>query len=125
MPNSPHPYDGIAQDLFDWLTGEVDYYVEALKGGHRAPFAADTSEQQKREYYLRQMFNQNNDGTPNYASPNSQGRDTLLNRLGTAGYAQVAKSVMPKQGIRPELETANPLAGTIPTDAVDQEMSGG
>jgi hypothetical protein len=127
MPNnSPHPYDGIAQDLFDWMTGEVDYYVDALKGGHRAPFAADASPKERYDYFSRKMFNQNPDGSPNYASPNQQGRDELMHQYGTAGYAEIAKGVMPKQGIRPELETgADPLAGQMPTDAADQEMSSG
>jgi hypothetical protein len=96
-----HPWDLAAADLVHWLETEPDYYVEALKGGYRAPFSAAVSEAQKLDYYRRQAFMQNQDGTPDYGRPNQQGRDMLLQRLGTAGYSQVMSAVMPKKGLAP------------------------
>lgn len=123
MPEpTQHPFDGIADDLYDWMTGEVDYFVDAIKGGHRAPFAAPTKEAEKRVYYTRQVFNSNPDGSPNYDSPNTQGRDMLLKRLGTQGYAEVIREVMPKAGTpAPVEDEADPLNGpAVPTDTIDQ-----
>lgn len=101
MAEQEHPWDGISDDLFDWMQGEVSYYVEALRGGSRSPFSAPVSEQEKLEYYRRQMFQTKPDGTVEYDKPNKAGRDTLLKQLGTTAYAQVYETVRPKQGIRP------------------------
>src|SRR6266498_3890160 len=100
MPDSPHPFDGVVQDILDWIEEETPYYVDALKMGHRAPFAASTSEEEKRGYYRRQVFQTDPNGTVHYDHPNQQGRDMLLKRLGIPGYTQVLHSVMPKQNMR-------------------------
>lgn len=99
-----HPYDGVAQDLLDWMTTETDYYVEAMRGGYRAPFAAEVTEKQKHDYYSRKMFKAKPDGSIQYDQPNPEGRDELLKQLGTTGYAQVYDTVRPKQGRRPTIQ---------------------
>jgi hypothetical protein len=119
MP-SQHPLDDVADELLDWLQTESAYYVEALKGGHRAPFAAPVNEQQKTDYYTRQVFNTNKDGSINYDSPNVQGRDELLKRMGVQGYTEVIRAVMPKTGMQNVVPEAAPEAAT-PTDELDQE----
>lgn len=102
MPQTPHPFDEIADEITSWLTEESDYYVEALKGGHRSPFSADVSERDKRAYYERQVFMQNPDGSINYEQPNKDGRDMLIKRVGIKGYTDIMATVMPRQ--RPGLQ---------------------
>ena len=55
MPRE-HPYDEAASEIVTWLDEAPSYYAEAMKGGHDAPFSAKTTEQQKLEYYKRQVF---------------------------------------------------------------------
>lgn len=120
MPPQPeHPFDGIADDLFDWMQGEVDYHVAALRGGYRAPFSAQVTEKDKLDYYRRQMFQTTPDGTIQYDKPNAQGRDQLLKTVGTQTYAEIWQTVKPKQGRNPMLELtgeANP-----PDEEEDQQ----
>lgn len=104
MPDRPHPLDGVADDLFSWMEGEVDYYVGALQGNSRAPFSAQTSEKDKADYYRRQMFMTAPDGTIQYDKPNAQGRDRLLKSYGTRTYSEIWEAVRPKQGLRPPQE---------------------
>jgi hypothetical protein len=100
VPDRTHPWDLAAQDLTDWLENEPSYYVDALRAGYRAPFSAKVSEQQKLDYYRRQIFMQNPDGTPDYSRPNTSGRDMLLKRVGIEGYTQIMGAVMPSQGLQ-------------------------
>lgn len=99
MP-AQHPWDLAAQDIVDWLESEPPILVEQLKAGYRSPFSANVSEAEKLQYYRRQVFMQNPDGTPDYSKPNQQGRNMLIQRLGTAGFAQVMSAVMPQRGMR-------------------------
>jgi hypothetical protein len=115
MPTEPsHPYDGVAEEMLHWLTEESKYYAEALRGGHRAPFAAEITEQQKLEYYRRQMFRVEPDGSVDYNTPNAQGRQDLLQRLGVSGYAQVFDAVKPKAGFRQTVQDAGPPEAVPP-----------
>lgn len=100
MAETEHPYDSIAEELGDWMNGEVDYYVEAMRGGHRAPFSADVSEQEKLDYFRRQMFMTAPDGTVQYDKPNGAGRDKIINNFGLTQYAQIMDTVRPKRGLR-------------------------
>lgn len=109
MPEAPHPYDDVAQQLYDWMEEQSDWAADALRGGYRAPFGADVSERDKADYYRRQMYQTNPDGLVNYNQPNAEGRKMLLDRLGTSGYAQVYNEIKPAQGRRPE-----PTNGTEP-----------
>src|SRR4051794_38804023 len=104
MPEAPHPYDGIAQDLYNWLEEQTTWAADALRGGYRAPFGADVSERDKLDYYRRQMYVAKPDGSVDYTQPNPEGRHTLLTRLGTAGYAQVYEATKPTQGRRLPVE---------------------
>lgn len=96
MPRQ-HPWDEAAQEVVQWLNDEPAYYAEALRGGHAAPFSASTTEDQKLDYYRRQVFHQNLDGTPDFTKPNEPGRRMLIDRLGINGYTQVMAAVMPRQ----------------------------
>lgn len=97
---SRHPWDEVSDELLTWLTEEPEYYVEALRSGHQTPFSADVSEQDKLDYYRRQVFMQNPDGSINFDEPNGEGRDMLIKRVGIDGYAQIMSQVMPKAGMR-------------------------
>jgi len=96
MPRE-HPYDEAASEIVRWLDEAPSYYAEAMKGGHDAPFSAKTTEQQKLEYFKRQVFQTQLDGSPDYSKPNTQGRQMLIDRLGINGYTQVMAAVMPRR----------------------------
>lgn len=127
MPReAEHPWDGLASDLYDWMEGMVTESVERIRGGHRSPFSASTTEAQKREYYQRQMYMVNPDGSIDFEKPNKAGRDALLKSVGTAAYAQIMQEVAPKQGRRPttiEERMADPMqALTQPMPEDEEEL---
>lgn len=99
-------YDGVASDLLDWLQGESKWYADQIRGGsnNRSPFAAETSEQDKADYYRRQMYQAAPDGTIQYDKPNTEGRNNLMQRLGVDGYTQVYNAVRPQAGKRAPVE---------------------
>jgi hypothetical protein len=124
MPEQQHPFDGIADDLFDWMNGEVDYHVEAMRGGYRDPFSAATSERDKLDYFRRQMYKTKPDGTVQFDQPNPEGRDKILKQYGTQTYAEIMETVKPKQGLRPPPEpepTTDPMQMPMPTMPEDTE----
>lgn len=94
---SRHPYDEVADEIVQWLTEEPAYFAEAMRGGHDAPFSAKTTEDQKLDYYRRQVFVVGPDGTPDFEKPNEAGRKMLIERLGIRGYTQVMAAVLPKR----------------------------
>lgn len=104
MPEQQHPWDGLAEQLYDWMDEQSTWAADAIRGGYRAPFGADASERDKLDYYRRQMFVPKPDGTVDYQQPNAEGRKKLLQQLGTSGYAQVYEAVRPQVGKRPALE---------------------
>ena len=79
-----------------------------MRGGHTAPFGADITEREKRDYYARQMFQVAPNGDIQYDKPNAQGRDTLMKQLGVSGYSKVWEEIRPKQGRRPTPESNEP-----------------
>jgi hypothetical protein len=99
---SKHPFDEIADEVLTWLNEEPEYFIEALRGGHQTPFSADVSESQKMDYYRRQVFMQNPDGSVDFTKPNGEGRDLLIKRVGIKGYTDIMSQVMPNSrgGIR-------------------------
>lgn len=122
MAEKDHPWDGVADDLFAWMQGEVNYYVEALRGGYRTPFSAPVSEKDKLDYYRRQMYQVAPDGTVQYDTPNAEGRDRILKQYGTATYAQIMDAVRPKPGLRPSSEpTVDALEAGMPSMPEDEE----
>lgn len=95
MAKQPHPFDVVSDELQSWLDEESKYYIQALVGDYQAPFAAQVSEKEKLDYYRRQVFVMNPDGTPNYEQPNPEGRKQLIERVGIDGYASIIKAVGP------------------------------
>lgn len=106
MPEA-NPLDVMAEELAEWADNISTRIAEGIKGGFNAPGAAQISERQKLAFYTRQMFNA--DGTPNY-----QGRQQLMERLGADGFAEVFKDVT---DARPELVPPEMPAGAalVPT----------
>ncbi len=115
-----HPFDGVADEISTWIEEESKWYADALRGpGYRSPFAAPVTEEQKTDYYRRQMFQEMPDGTIDYTKPNTQGREQLLQRLGVRGYADVVAATKPPNGLRPPVqpnipESAPPMEGPEP-----------
>jgi hypothetical protein len=105
MPDSEHAWDGVATDLVDWLETESKWYADAMRGGsQRSPFAAQTSEAEKLDYYRRQMYTSAPDGSILYDQPNQEGRSNLMQRLGVDGYTQVYQATKPEAGRRAPVE---------------------
>lgn len=107
-----HPFDSIASEMTGWLNNESKWYADALVGGYQAPFAAQANESQKLDYYRRQMYTQNPDGTIDYTKPNATGRDQLMQRVGVDQYSQIAQAVGP--GKTPE-DITKLEAGSTPS----------
>lgn len=95
VARKPHPFDSVSDEILHWLDSESKYYVSALVGDYQSPFAAQVSEKDKLDYYRRQVYMINPDGTPNYEQPNKEGRDQLIKRVGIEGFATVMKAVGP------------------------------
>jgi hypothetical protein len=99
--------DDVANDLALWIDDTANKVALAFAPG-RAPFSADLTEQQKLEYYTRALFNP--DG-----SPNQQGRQREVERLGVERFAQVYKAVIQAH---PELKPPPEQIGMPPPGAV-------
>lgn len=96
-------YDDIANDMAIWIDQTATEVALGFAPA-RAPFSAKITEQQKVDYYTRQLFNP--DG-----SVNAQGRQNQIQRLGAEGFAKVYQAVV---GAHPELKP--PEQG----DSIDQ-----
>jgi hypothetical protein len=94
-----HPFDSIADELSRWIHDEASWYSTALTEGYQTPFSADVSPVDKLAYYRRAMFKQNPDGTIDYNTPNTEGRDALYKRVTPEQYADIALAVSPGKGI--------------------------
>lgn len=79
--------DTIATDLALWIDQTSSEIAAAMAPQGVAPFAAQVDETQKLQYYRSMLFNP--DGTPNL-----QGRQAEIGRLGPQGFAQVYKAVI-------------------------------
>jgi hypothetical protein len=107
MPKQPNILDQVAQDLADWIDTTAQQIADSLTAGGSAPFAAQVTEAQKLAYYRAQLFNP--DGTPNL-----QGRQAQMTRLGPESFSQVFKAVL---NAYPELRVPAPPEGApIPTN---------
>lgn len=121
-----HPWDDMADEITSWLDTEPEYYAQALLAGHDPPFGAQggagINEQQKLDYYKRQVFNTTQEGGVNYDSPNEAGREKLIKRVGIPGYTQVMAAVL---GERNQLQRV-PLSPQIeePVDNPTPEPGG-
>jgi hypothetical protein len=103
MPNQSM-LDNVANDLAIWLDQTSAKIALAMAPQGVAPFAASLSETQKLEYYKAQLFNA--DGTPNL-----QGRDAQVQRLGPQGFTQVYKAVIK---VYPQLRVPSPPMPAAP-----------
>jgi hypothetical protein len=101
MPQPVNMLDRIADDLSTWIDDIAEQLADAMMGGSAAPFAAQLTEQQKLDYYTRQLFNP--DGTPNM-----QGRAVQMQRLGPQEFAMVFKAVVKAH---PDLAIPTPPPG--------------
>ena len=79
--------DDVASDLAEWIDRTANEIALAFSPQGVAPFAAQLDEPSKLEYYRDQLFNP--DGTPNM-----QGRQQEIQRLGPEGFANVYKAVV-------------------------------
>jgi|SRR5215471_120965 len=109
-------YTEIAQDLATWINQTAHEVALGMMPQGRAPFSAPLSEQQKLDYYTQQLFNA--DGTPNM-----QGRQAQLQRLGPENFANVFKAVIKAH---PELKVPSPPEGAaIPPPTIEQMAAAG
>ena len=86
MPLERNPLDKLADELASWADVVSSQIADSLMGGFAAPGAARLSEQQKMDYYTRQLFEP--DGSPNMA-----GRTQEMDRLGPEMFAEVFAEV--------------------------------
>lgn len=105
-------YDLIAADLAQWLEDMSTQLAIAFSPQGVAPFAAPISEASKLAYYSSQLFNP--DGTPN-----ENGRNAELQRLGPIGFRTVYRAVINaypwlKLPAPPEGTPSSPLGPTPP-----------
>jgi hypothetical protein len=105
MSDRVETYDLIAADLAQWLDETSTQLAIAMSPQGVAPFAAPISEQQKLAYYSSQLFNA--DGTPN-----EQGRNAELQRLGPIGFRTVYRAVIEAY---PWLKLPAPPEGAAPS----------
>lgn len=95
--------DEVANDLALWIDQTANDIALAF-APTRAPFAAQTTEQQKLDYYRSRLFNP--DG-----SPNVEGRNAELQRLGVEGFGLVYKAIIRHW---PELKIPTPAPIEVP-----------
>lgn len=95
MPGQANFLDDIANDLSLWVDQTAEQVALAFAPA-RAPFSANITEDQKLEFYRQRLFNP--DG-----SPNPQGRNEEIQRLGAEGFGKVYKAVVSRW---PELKPA-------------------
>jgi hypothetical protein len=79
--------DNVASDLAIWIDQTATRIAAAMAPQGVSPFAAQITDEQKLQYYKNQLFNP--DG-----SPNTQGRNAEVQRLGPEGFTQVYKAVL-------------------------------
>jgi hypothetical protein len=94
-PHRTTMLDEVATDLAYWIDDTANKVALAFAPG-RAPFSAELTEQQKLEFYKRQLFEP--DGSPNQA-----GRARQIDRLGAENFSRVYKAVVQAY---PELKPA-------------------
>ena len=103
MPGPANFLDDVSNDLALWIDDTAEKVALAFAPG-RAPFSADLTEEQKLNYYRAQLFNP--DG-----SPNAQGRQAQIARLGAQGFGQVYKAVIQRW---PQLKIPTPEPIEVP-----------
>jgi hypothetical protein len=97
--------DDVANDLALWIDQTATEVALAFSPA-RAPFSAQITEAQKLEFYKNQLF------LPD-GSPNQQGRQQEIARLGAEGFGQVYKAVV---SAYPQLKPAPPPEIAVPEE---------
>jgi len=105
MPGSANFLDDISDDLANWIDSTATDVALAFAPA-RAPFSANITEDQKLEFYRTRLFNP--DGTPNV-----QGRQEELQRLGPEGFGAVYQAVVKRW---PEYRPAAPAPIEVPKE---------
>ena len=105
MARGQNMLDDVANDLAIWIDQTATEVALAFAPA-RSPFSAKITEDQKLEFYKNRIFNP--DG-----SPNIQGRQQEMARLGPEGFGQVYKAVVAKY---PELKPPEPPEITVPDE---------
>lgn len=105
MPGPANFLDSVAEDLANWVDQTASQVALAFAPG-RAPFSANISEDQKLQYYRNRLFNP--DG-----SPNVQGREAEVQRLGIQGFSQVYRAILSRY---PELRVPTPPPIEVPQE---------
>lgn len=98
-----NPLDQIANDLALWID-QTSSEIALAFAPTRAPFSANLSEEQKLQYYRDQFFHP--DGTPN-----TEGRNAQLQRLGVEGFGLVYKAIIRRW---PDLKIPTPEPLAVP-----------
>jgi hypothetical protein len=97
--------DDVANDLALWID-QISTEIAVAFSASKAPFSASVTEEQKLEYYRSRLFNP--DG-----SPNPQGREAEIQRLGISGFSQVYKAIINRW---PELRVPSPPPIEVPQE---------
>jgi hypothetical protein len=97
--------DDVANDLALWIDQTATEVALAFSPA-RAPFSAQITEEQKLSFYKNQLF------LPD-GSPNQQGRQQEIARLGAEGFGQVYKAVV---SAYPQLKPAPPPEIEVPEE---------
>lgn len=105
MARGQNMLDDVASDLAIWIDQTATEVALAFAPA-RSPFSAKITEDQKLEFYKNRIFNP--DG-----SPNIQGRQQEMARLGPEGFGQVYKAVVAKY---PELKPPEQPEITVPEE---------
>lgn len=95
--------EDVANDLALWID-DISTDIALAFSATRSPFSAHVTEEEKLEFYKSRLFNP--DG-----SPNAQGRDEELARMGSDSFAQVFKAVTRRW---PELKPMAPPEIGVP-----------
>src|SRR5215510_6434321 len=105
MPGTANPLDEIASDLAIWID-QTSSAIALAFAPTRAPFSANVTEEQKLQFYRLQFFHP--DGTPNV-----EGRNAQLQRLGVEGFGIVYKALIRRW---PDLRIPTPEPIAVPEE---------
>lgn len=89
-----HWWDEVSYEVLQDVEDDVAWLRDEMLAGTRAPFSANTSEEQKLAYYRSQFFKP--DGTPNEV-----GRKEVLARVGVRGFADVLAALYDDRNAQP------------------------
>lgn len=91
MARREHQFHRVADEVADWVDAMSTTLAEGAHDGDRPPFGADVGDRERLDYYEHVLFNP--DG-----SPNEQGRQQEIQRIGPRGYADVLMALQRRRG---------------------------